>query len=137
MPQAARAHTENGAEEFAKYYALLADAAYVSGDTDQLNKAGTDDCVGCIALEEGVKDQSAGGSRQVSPAVQVERAVAAVPPEPNPDLYYVDVAMVVREVEVKNPTGEVVSTTTAGKPTWRVTVGWAAAGWIVSAVEAL
>lgn len=137
MPQAAKAHTEDGAEEFAKFYALAADAAYVSGDPAQLNSSGADDCVGCIALEEGVKAQSADGTKQVSPAVQVVRAVAAVPPEPNPDLYYVDVSMVVREVEVKDPAGNVVSTTTAGKPIWRVTVTWISGGWNVSAVESL
>lgn len=130
VPAAARAHTEAGAIEFAKFYMLEADKAYVTVDTSVIETLAGPDCEGCQDSIKGVTEQRAAGHRQVKPAL----TVLATNPLPGATKDGADVQVQVRseKVDIVDKSGAVVNTTDAGQGVYRVAVRWGAGSWRVA-----
>ncbi|KGN32430.1 hypothetical protein N798_07360 [Knoellia flava TL1] len=127
VPAAARAHTEAGAIEFAKFYMLEADKAYVSLDSSTLQSLAGPNCEGCQSAIDGVAEFKSAGERQVRPSM----TIAATNPLPNStkDVAQVQVQIRAAEVDIVNAKGAVVGATETGTTVYRLAIRWMSNGW--------
>ncbi|MFC7485461.1 DUF6318 family protein [Knoellia sp. CPCC 206453] len=127
VPAAARDHTEAGAIEFAKFYILEADRAYVSVDTSTLADLAGPSCEGCQSAIEGVDEFKVAGERQLRPSMTVLSTNAL--PNSTADVAQVQVQVRASEVDIENKAGKVVGSTEKGDTVYRLAVRWTDGHW--------
>ncbi|PRY52476.1 hypothetical protein BCF74_1335 [Knoellia remsis] len=130
VPDAAKAHTEAGAIEFAKFVVNQADLAYVNVDDSVIKTLSGPSCEGCDVTIKGVADQKAAGERQVAPSLTI--LATNVLPSQNPDAYDVQVQVRSEKVDIVDTKGKTVNSTQAGKGVYRVATRWDGKQWTVA-----
>jgi hypothetical protein len=129
VPAAARAHTEDGAKAFAKYFYETAAKAYVTSSPTKLRALYLPSCVGCGAMTRAIDKQREAGEHFERETLAIELVEVR---DINAGRAEVDVAGTERSVRVVNDRGEVTRTTKQGVVTFRTDINWTAEGWRVA-----
>ena len=108
IPEAARAHTEAGAEAFVKFYMEQANRAWTEPNASVLPPLSDAGCLSCKDIQATAEDLKTSGQRYVSRPVTVTR-VAAFGGAPPPQ-QYVRLFMTQHKVDVVDSNGLVVLT---------------------------
>lgn len=135
VPEAARAHTQAGAEAFARFYLRATSGAFMTLDLSTVRGLSRQTCGGCRAIEKAIDDQAALGLRV--PTVRLSIRASNVQPGGTSDSHIVDVIGEERASDLVDRNGRAVSHL-AAMPMWsRVGVMWADGAWRVSELSAV
>lgn len=134
VPEAARAHTQAGAEAFARFYWESVSSATASGVTSSIESMALESCIACGAVPRAVAKRNAAGTHADSPSMDI-RLVSAR--SGDGDTYVVDVAGREAPVHIVDRHGSVVTTTEPGVFTWATTVVWRDGRWRVASFRAV
>lgn len=128
VPSAARAHTEAGAVEFAKWAVGQADNGYVSGDSTTFQAISDPSCKGCKVVVDGIAKLKASGYHQKGPALVVNYSSAVVKSQDAPavELYISQSA-----VPMVHTSGVEADGPKAMKLKMRLELAWTPSGWRV------
>lgn len=129
VPAAARAHTDEGAKAFAKYYYETAATSYVTLQTAPLLFLSLPSCVGCRAMVRAVDKQREVGEHLEAASLTIKLVELRSSAKGRAE---VDVAGSEKPVRVIDQQGNVVRTTNAGVVTFRTQLIWTPEGWRVS-----
>lgn len=132
VPAAARAHTDEGAKAFARFYTEAMDRATVSADSAPLRALTDPNCAACAGIVEVVDGYRSRGEHQerTSIVLGASKVVSS-----SPKGVEVDVLAEDKPHRVVRRDGSVVSTSPGAKINFRHTVSWVATGWLVTDSE--
>lgn len=128
VPAAARAHTEAGAIEFAKWALVQADNGYVSVDATAFQAVSDPSCAGCQVVLEGIAKLKATGYHQKGPALTVDYTGAI---EKSQDVPTVELFIIQSTVPMVHTSGVEAAGPTAMRFKTRFKLGWTEFGWII------
>lgn len=129
VPAAARAHTDEGAKAFAKFYYETAATSYVTLQTAPLLFLSLPSCVGCGAIVRAVDKQREAGEHLMAASLTIKLVELRSHAKERAEI---DVAGSEKPVRVIDQQGNVVRTTNAGVVTFRTQLIWTPEGWRVS-----
>lgn len=130
VPAAARAHTEDGAKAFAKfYYEILSDSQF-RADSTMLRQLSTPECVACEAFAQKADAMRDRGQHVDSRSLTVRQSHVTLVTVQNG--HVIDVLAEDRPSRVVAKDGRVVSTSRGSKLAFRTSVVWTDDGWKVS-----
>lgn len=135
IPEAARAHTEAGAIEFAKFAATKAGEAIHKGDASIFLSLTEPTCQGCTAVAAVVKNQKEADERPAQPRIVVNGAQLFGPPEA--ERVQVDIAATEKAVEVIRANGEVVRIAPEAPFPLRMGLIWTSSGWRIGEMKVI
>ena len=127
IPEAARAHTEAGAEAFVEFYMDQANKAWVQPDATLLPALSDPGCLSCKEIQKTAASLVRNGQRYVSQPVTVTR-VTAFGGAPKGQ-QYVRLFMTQHKVDVVDATGKVVLTDPKRSLARTVGVIWEGTSW--------
>lgn len=127
LPEAARAHTSDGAIEFAKFYAKILSDAYVHADDGPIRELSDPSCEACSGYADAVASAADQGMRMLSSRVKVASAqLSSTYTEAD---VTVDVIGVEQAGKVVNANGQVVQEIPETPLYLRVQAKWTDGGW--------
>lgn len=129
VPVAARAHTDEGAKAFARFYFETAATSYVTLQTAPLLFLSLPSCVGCGAMVRAVDKQREVGEHLQTASLTIKLVEIRSSANGRAE---VDVAGSEKPVRVIDQQGDVIRTTNAGVVTFRTQLIWTPEGWRVS-----
>ena len=135
VPEAARAQTQEGGIEFAKFYATLLSDSVAVPDSTALQALSVPDCAGCQTIINDVDEYVRGGFRLVDPRAQLIGAQASSPYDAAQ--FSVDVLGKQVAGTVIDANGQVAKELDEVRLHLRITVLWTEAGWRALDVRAL
>lgn len=131
VPAAARAHTDEGAKAFARFFYQIASRSQFEADSSELRSLSDKNCSACLSLIELADDYQRRGVHTDRDSLRVEDAVMR--PESKPNAPVVDVlALDQASKVVRRSDGAVVSSDEAAKLTFRTTLSWRDQSWVVT-----
>lgn len=132
VPDAARAHTEAGAEAFVRFYIDQLNLAWTTPAMNLVSALSEPDCVSCATLEATTEQLVAKGQRYVSAPVSV-RSAAAFGGAPSGQ-QLVHLVLQQHKVDVINAAGAIVTTDPPRDLNRNVVLKWRAEAWHVYAI---
>lgn len=135
VPPEAQAHTEAGAEAFAKFFYEVVSESQYRADSTELRALSSPDCEGCQVLIQMADELSDKGHRMDSRSLKVKGA--GVRPDSTRDVKYVNVLAEDLPSKVLDRSGNVVSRSTGAKLTFLTTLIWNSSAWQVQDSELL
>lgn len=135
VPEAARAHTQEGGIEFAKYYVTELGKAQSAPDATVIDALTLSDCAGCGLISKTVHEYVAGGYRIRDSRLTVDGAQAS---SVVTDIGFdIDVLGTERASVLLDSTGSVVRETPEARLWLRVGVQWTDQGWRVARLDSV
>ena len=135
VPAAARAHTDEGAKAFARFYFSTASRAVVRPDTSQLRALSSASCTGCSAFVELIEKYKGEGTHIDRDALRVTDV--SVRPSSNEAGIPLDVLATDGPKKLVGASGVIVQEFQQSKLFFEVTVRWAGGRWTMHQLKAV
>lgn len=135
VPAAARAHTDEGAKAFARFYFSTASRAAVRLDTSQLRAVSSASCTGCSAFVELIEKYRSEGTHIDRDALRVTDV--SVRPSPNEAGIPLDVLATDGPKKLVGATGGIVQEFQQSRLFFEVTVRWVGGRWTMDQLKAV
>ena len=135
IPAAARAHTEAGGIEFAKFVVLEASKAFNTNDLSTFNQLVEPGCKSCVAIQQEVASQQA--SKRRVDRVRLALKGAQLSSRMSPEGFDVDVVGTEQAANVVDAHGQIVKKMLDQKLWMRVAVVWKTDRWQVQEMAAV
>ena len=129
IPQAARAHTEAGAEAFVKFFVEQSNVASMTADTSILPPLSDPSCKSCSALQHEVADLKARGHHYLTEPVRISQ-VTAIGGAPAGQ-QFVRLQLIQNLADVVDASGKKVSTDPETRLARTTSLKWTGDRWLV------
>lgn len=130
IPAAARAHTEGGAEAFARFFIEVANHSQTSADSSRLRAISEPSCEGCDVYADLADEMRAKKQRTDVGALSV--AGVLVRPGSTGDVVVMDLLLHEKASKVLDQNGSTVQSFGASKLTLRTTTAWRSDRWRIT-----
>jgi hypothetical protein len=134
IPAAAKAHTKDGAEAFARFYYQQAATSAVRADSSSVAALSDDSCLGCDVFVETADELAAKQHHAEKPSLTIKLVSYR---SGGLDAPVVDVACREEAIRIVDSAGGTVETYKPGVITFKTGLRWTMSGWRVKDIEVL